>query len=208
METNLTATHLAVLFGVMVVGASIPSASVLAVSARSAAFGVAHGILASMGIVLGDMLFIALAIYGLAQLAGALGGHFVLIQYLGAAYLIGLGLVLAVSRSKPETVATNGEASLLASFLTGLLITLGDQKAILFYLGFFPAFVDLSALTLFDTGVILAIAAVAVGVPKLAYAFMADRSRLILKNPGAIRLLNIVAGAVMVGVGALLAIKA
>jgi len=53
------------------------------------------------------------------------------------------------------------------------MITLGDQKAILFYLGFFPAFLDLVAMSALDTAVILLVTTVAVGGVKLAYAGMA-----------------------------------
>lgn len=95
-----------------------------------------------------------------------------------------------------------------SSFLTGLLITLGDQKAILFYLGFFPAFIELSTLTLADTGVILGIASLAVGGPKLLYAFMAERVGLILRSPKATRAINIAAGGVMASVGVFLVAKA
>ena len=67
-----------------------------------------------------------------------------------------------------QALAADGETALRAPrcFLTGLLVTLGDQKAILFYLGFFPAFVNLAALSLADTSLILAVATVAVGGPK------------------------------------------
>lgn len=192
----------------MVVGASIPSVSVLAVSARSAAFGFAHGVLTSLGIVVGDLIFILTAIYGLSVLAGLLGSQFVLIKYLGAAYLIGLGVLLWRSKAKAEAVATKRESSLLASFLTGLLITLGDQKAILFYLGFLPAFVDLSTLSFLDAGIIVGSAAIAVGGPKLAYAFLAGRAMSILESPRITTALNIVAGGVLVGVGVVLMAQA
>ena len=201
MESTLTSTSIAALFGVMVVGAMIPSVSVLAVSARSAAFGFAHGVFTSLGIVVGDIVFILIAIYGLSVLADLMGNHFVLIKYLGGAYLIWLGIVLLRSESKANGVEMNSEHSLLSSFTTGLLITLGDQKAILFYLGFFPAFVDMSKMSFYDAGVIVAIAIVAVGGPKLFYAFMADRASLIFKSATVNKFINIAAGGVMIAAG-------
>ena len=208
MESSLTFANIAALSGVMVVGALIPGVSVLTVSARSAAFGFAHGILTSLGIVVGDIVFILIAIYGLSVLADLMGSHFVLIKYLGGAYLIWLGIVLLRSISKAEGVEKNGESSLLSSFMTGLLITLGDQKAILFYLGFFPAFVDLSTISFFDAGIIVVIATVAVGGPKLVYAFMADRASLFLKNSRVTKFINVAAGSVMIAVGVFVMVKA
>jgi threonine/homoserine/homoserine lactone efflux protein len=208
METSLTLTNIAALAGIMVLGALVPSVSVLAVSARSATLGFAHGVLTSVGIVVGDIVFILIAIYGLSVLADLMGNYFALIKYLGGAYLIWLGTALWRSKPKADGVEESSKTSMPSSFLTGLLITLADQKAILFYLGFFPAFIDSSALSLADTGIILVIATVAVGGPKLLYAFMAERAGLILRNTKATRAINIAAGSVMVGVGVFLVAKA
>jgi threonine/homoserine/homoserine lactone efflux protein len=208
MESSLTPANIAALTGIMVLGALVPSISVLAVSARSVALGFAHGVLTSVGIVVGDIVFILIAIYGLSILADLMGSHFTLVKYLGGAYLIWLGIALWRSKPKADGVEGNSKTSMQSSFLTGLLITLADQKAFLFYLGFFPAFIDLSALSLAETGIILAIATVAVGGPKLLYAFMAERVRLILGNSKATRAINIAAGGGMIGVGVLLVAKA
>ena len=196
------------LFGAMVVLALVPSISVLAVTTRSAASGFVHGVSTTAGIVVGDVFFIILAIFGLSVLAEALGRLFVLVNYLGGTYLIWLGITLW--RSRPKAVEEGGvtESSLLSSFLAGLFITLGDQKAILFYLVFFPAFVDLSALSYLDAGLIILIAIIAVGGVKLAYAFMADRARLLFKRSDAIKRINIAAGTIMIAVGMFLLAKA
>jgi len=207
MESSLTLGSITALFSSMIVLAFIPSVSTLVVSARSAASGFTHGVLVTIGIVAGDIIFIILAIYGLSVLAELMGSRFSLIKYLGGAYLIWLGIKLW--RSKPDTgeVESNIEPSLMSSFLTGLFITLGDQKAILFYLGFFPAFLDLSSVTLADTSIIIIIATLAVGGAKLVYAYIANRASLLLSSSSATKIINIVASTVMIGVGILLAVK-
>ena len=91
--------------------------------------------------------------------------------------------------------------------MTGLLITLGDQKAILLYLGFFPAFLDLSSVTLADTSIIILITTLAVGGAKLVYAYMADRANLLLASPAAARIINVAAGTVIISVGVLLVVN-
>jgi threonine/homoserine/homoserine lactone efflux protein len=200
---------MAALAGTMVVGASIPSVSVLAVTARSAAYGLSHGVLTSLGIAAGDIVFILIAIYGLSVLADWTGEHFYIVKYLGGAYLIWLGATLWRARSRVSGIEDGGEPpSLGSSFLTGLLITLGDQKAVLFYLGILPAFLDLSGMTLVDSGVIVAVAIVAVGGPKLLYALLADRLGARLQGARAAKVVNAVAGSVMVGVGILLMVGA
>ncbi|MFB2881356.1 LysE family translocator [Floridanema aerugineum] len=206
MQTSMTLSSIVALFGGMVVLAAIPSVSVLAVSTRSATSGFIHGVFTTLGIVLGDIIFIIIAILGLSFLAETMGSFFVLIKYLGGVYLILLGIALFKSKAKNMETEEVVKSSLLSSFLTGLFITLGDQKATLFYLGFFPAFVDLSQVSWFDTGIIIAIATLAVGGVKLVYAFMANRARLLISGK-ITKLLNIIAGCVMIAVGVFLIIK-
>jgi threonine/homoserine/homoserine lactone efflux protein len=207
MESSLTPGSIAALFGSMMVLAFIPSVSVLVVSARSAAGGFTHGVFTTIGIVIGDIIFILLAIYGLSVLAELMGSRFSLVQYMGSAYLIWLGIQLWRSEPCSREIENNTEPSLLSSFLAGLFITLGDQKAILFYLGFFPAFVDLSSVTPADTSIIILIATLAVGGAKLVYACMADRASRLLSSTRTTKIINIAAGTVMVGVGVALAVK-
>lgn len=179
-QSNLTPGSTAALFAAMVVLAAIPSVSVLTVSTRSAALGFRHGALTAAGIVAGDLLFIAIALWGLSFLSDLLGNFVFLIKYLGGAYLIWLGVKTVRARSaylKPQIsplTQPSSSASWLSSFLTGLLITLADQKATLFYLGFFPAFLDLSQVSYVDAGVIMLVAIAAVGGVKIGYALLAD----------------------------------
>lgn len=203
----MTFHSIVALFSAMVVLAAIPSVSVLAVSTRSATFGLIHGVFTTLGIVLGDAIFIIMAVWGLAFLAETMGSLFVLIKYLGGAYLIWLGIGLCRSKLKVMETEAVTQSSLMSSFLTGLSITLADQKASLFYLGFFPAFLDLSQISYIDTLIILAVAIASVGSVKLVYALLADRARLLVSIQARQRM-NVVAGAVMVSVGIFLIIKA
>ena len=187
--------------------AIIPSVSVLAVTARSAAFGFTHGVLTALGIVAADILFILIAVYGLALVAELMGAQFKLVQYLGGAYLIWLGISLWRADTKARQSDEVKQSSHSSSFLTGFLITLGDQKAILFYLGFFPDFVDLSRMTPADTLIIIMIAIIGVGGAKLVYAYLADRARTVFENTRAVREINILAASVTIAVGLSLLLK-
>ena len=178
------------MLGALIVLAIVPSVSMLAVSARAAAFGFTHGMFTALGIVVADILFIVIAVYGLALVAELMGDQFRLIQYLGAAYLIWLGISLWRTDAKARAADSVSQSSWLSSFLAGFLITLGDQKAILFYLGFFPAFIDLSTMTPLDTLIIILIAIVGVGGAKLVYAYLADRAAVVFSDSRALRGLN------------------
>lgn len=201
MTVQLSPANLLALFGAMAVLAAVPSVSVLAVTARAAALGFAHGVYTTLGIVAGDIVFILIAVLGLAVLAETFGDWFFLVRYAGGLYLIFIGVVLW--RSAPSQREHAGESitgSPLASVLVGLFITLGDQKAILFYLGFFPAFIDLAALSVLDVGLVMLTATVTLVGVKLVYAGLAARAGLRL-GPAAGRWMNRLAGGVMVVVG-------
>lgn len=196
----MTLSSMIALFGTMLVLAAVPSSSVLIVVSRSATSGFLHGVLAALGIVTSDIIFILIAILGLSLLAETMGDLFVLVKYLGGAYLIWMGFSMWRTGVGEFQTHKDTDASMCSSFFSGLLFTLADQKAILFYLGFFPAFINLSALTLADTGVILLIAFFTVGGVKVAYAFMANSAASLFSHRSQ-RGLNVVAGSLMLAIG-------
>ena len=196
------------MLGSLIVLAIVPSVSVLAVTARAAAFGFTHGLFTALGIVVADILFILVAVYGLALIADLMGEQFRFIQFIGAGYLIWLGISLWRADAHSRRCETVRQSSWSSSFLTGFLITLGDQKAIFFYLGFFPAFIDLSTMTPLDTLIIVLIAIVGVGGAKLVYAFLADRASVMFKDSHALRGMNVLAAGIMIAVGIALLLKA
>ncbi len=177
MAITLTPASMAALFlAMLVLAARAVTVSTLRLGS-AASTGFAHGAATTAGVVAGDLVFILVAIFGLALLAETLGDGFRFVRYLGAAWLLYLGIRLWTTRPRLAEEGLVSRSSLRGSFMAGLLLTLGDQKAILFYLGFFPAFLELDSLTALDAGLVAAIAILAVGGVKLAYAFAADRLR-------------------------------
>ncbi|PAX52042.1 LysE family translocator [Brunnivagina elsteri] len=211
----MTVSSILALFGAMVVLAAIPSVSVFAVTTRSATFGFLHGLFTAIGIVTGDIIFISITIGGLSLITAKMGSLFFLLKYIGAAYLIFLGVRLC--RFQPQEIKSQAicskqqhfaiaKSSLWSSFWTGLLITLADQKATLFYLGFFPAFVDMTKVSPLDTGIIIATTIFAVGGVKIIYAAIASHARLLI-GERLTKYFNFLAGCIMLGVGLFLLLK-
>ena len=203
----MTLNSITALFGTMVVLALIPGPSVFAVVARSIASGFNHGLVTVVGIVIGDFIFIILAICGLAAIAETMDSLFILVKYLGSAYLIWLGIKLWMSKSKAIEIEEIRESSWLSNFLCGLFITLSDPKAILFYVSFFPAFLDLQKVSILDVTIVMIIATMAIGGAKLGYAYLGDKARLLFTSSRAKRGMNLTAGMVMIGTGIFLAVK-
>jgi threonine/homoserine/homoserine lactone efflux protein len=196
------------LFLVMLVLAAVPSASVGLVVARSATLGIRNGIAAALGIVVGDLVFVLLAILSLTALAEAMGSLFVLIRYLAGACLIWMGISLL--RSPPAYDAGPPPVSIgsmATSFSAGFFLTLGDIKAILFYASLFPAFLDLSQLGPHGVAAIIAITVVTVGGVKAGYALLASRMVQRIHNRRLQRAGQLTAGGMMLGAGAFIVAK-
>ncbi len=199
------ALEAAVLFVVMVVLALVPSTSVALVVARSSTAGFPSGAAVAAGIVLGDLVFVLLAVLGMAALADAMGSFFLILRYIAAAYLICLGIGLLRSKaSSLELTASRSVSTLSADVLSGLIITLGDVKAIFFYASLFPAFVDLANIKTSDIASIVVLTIFAVGGVKLGYAYAARRVVSLAEGFRARRAAKVVAGGFMVSLGAYL----
>jgi threonine/homoserine/homoserine lactone efflux protein len=106
------------------------------------------------------------------------------------------------------TETSPSKLSHAASFLSGLLLTLGDVKAILFYASLFPAFVDMDSLSAPDMAGIAAVTILAVGGVKIFYAFAARTISARFRDRNAQRLARKSAGCCMIGAGTYIIMKA
>jgi threonine/homoserine/homoserine lactone efflux protein len=204
----MTIDSLLALFGAMLILAIVPGPAVFAIIARSFTSGKLPAFYMTAGIVFGDYIFILLALFGLSALAEIMGTAFFIIKYLSAAYLIWLGFKLLRTKADSIDIEASENSSLISNFLTGLFITLGNPKAIFFYIGFFPAFINVSEVTFYDTSLIMLAATVAFGSVNLCYSLLAIKAKNTFKSPNAAVIINKTAGSIMVSTGALVAIKA
>jgi leucine efflux protein len=118
---------------------AIPGPGNLALITSTGKGGVAAGLAATFGIIAGDQVLMWAAVAGVAALLAAYPAAFHAVQWLGAAYLAWLGaqMLLAKPGAKP---ILNIEPH--HYFRQAGLITLLNPKAIVFYMAFFPLFVD------------------------------------------------------------------
>lgn len=197
------------LFTVMSALALVPSTSVALVVARASSAGFSNGCAVAAGIVVGDLIFVLLAVLGMTALAEVVGSFFLILRYLAGAYLIWFGISLMRSKAPLQVEYSGRSASKLsASFFSGLLLTLGDVKAIFFYASLFPTFVDLATIRTLDIAAIAMITIVAVGGVKLGYAYFAGAVASFVINHRAERAVKVTAGGLMVGAGSYLIAKA
>ena len=195
------------LFVALIILAVIPGPGVFTVVARSMASGFSHGLVTVFGIVFGDYIFIILSIYGLSALASTMGGFFTFVKYAGAFYLVWLGVKLLLTKHSSVEIKPIVELSFLSNFTAGLVTTLSNPKAILFYVSFFPAFVNVQSVNIIQIFQLLLVATVAVGSVYAGYAYAASKASRLFKSSRANKTLSIAAGSIMVGSGVLIATK-
>lgn len=160
----------------------------------------------ALGVVVGDVLWPLLAIFGVTFLVSLYADFLTLLRYAGAALFVLMGVALIRHRA-----AQIGENSALttpgawAGFLAGLLVILGNPKAILFYMGVLPGFFDLTAVTVWDIAAICAISALVPFLGNLMLALFLDKVRAILTSKTARARLNLSAGLLLILVGVAIA---
>lgn len=181
------------------VAAAIPGPGVVALVARALASGFWAGMAFATGLMLGDLTFLAAAVFGLTRLAEALGDVFVVIRIGAGLYLGYLAIQLWRAAARAQHVASRSADRPLASFLSGLTVTLANPKTIVFYLAVLPTLLDLRAVSLSDFAVLVAVTALVLIVVMTPYAALASRARHALQNAAFHRRLNRGAAAIMAG---------
>jgi threonine/homoserine/homoserine lactone efflux protein len=192
----------------MLVLAASPGPGVFATTARAMASGFRPALAVIWGIVLGDIIFLLFAAFGLSMVARVLGNLFFIVKICGGAYLVWLGIKIWLQ--KPELVKRQQDAATRSNwgnFVSGLFITLSNPKVILFYCGFLPTFLDLSALTIIDLALVIAIIVLVLSAVLSTYAFLASRARKMFTHERAVKRLNRAAGGVMVAAGVAIAVR-
>ncbi len=153
------------------------------------------------GLILGDVIYASFAIFGLSAVAHILGSAFVWVRLLSGIYLIYLGLKAFTYQTRQDCDYSGPQKGNERSFWMGLLVTLGNPKVILFYLGFLPAFFDLHRIgvSVFVqiVGVILLVSTLILGL----YIELAQRVTRGLKNSRFHLWINRLAGGLMIIAG-------
>ena len=184
----------------------VPGPGNLALITSTTKGGIKGGFGSIFGVLVGDQILMWLAIGGMAAVMAAYPQAFSAVQWIGAAYLAWLGIKMLLA--KP------GDAPILNIkprhyFQQSLLITLLNPKAIVFYMAFFPLFIDPArhqgmttylAMTM-TSGVLMFLYGL---TSVLLTHFLAARFR---ANPKFGRALEKLAGLFLVGFGVKLAIS-
>lgn len=186
---------------------AVPGPVWVALVARSLSGGFAAAWPLAVGVVLGDLMWPAIAIFGLSWIV-AVYADFLHVLKLAAAVVFGVMGVLLIRKSGALMGADSRltRPGKLAGFLTGVAAVIGNPKAILFYMTVLPGFFDLSRLNGTDIAAILAVSAVVPLVGNLGLALFLDRARDLISSPERVMMLNRISGVLLILVGVAIAL--
>ena len=205
---TITITQLGLYAGALFILFLTPGPVWVALIARAISGGFNAAWPLALGVVVGDVLWPLLAIFGVSYLVSIYADFLTILRYFGALVFLIMGIVLIrhanVSLAEDSRLTRPG---MWAGFIAGLAVILGNPKAILFYMGILPGFFDLTAITWID---ILAICFLSMLVPLIGNLILAasiDRARRFLASPTAVRRTNISAGVLLILVGIAIAVS-
>ena len=198
--------HLSVLLAfslALAITVAVPGPGIFAVVSCAIGRGFRESLALICGMVIGDLIYFTLAVLGLAALAHTMGEFFVIVKLAGAGYLIWLGVKLW--RSPPAAMTEAGENApqrgFKRSLLGGLMVTIGNPKAIGFYAGLLPTLINLDKLSVGETVAMEGIVVLMVGGIPAIYAYAAASSRRFFHRPARMQALQRTAGTMMIGAG-------
>lgn len=190
------------------IAAASPGPGIAAIVARVLGRGPKGALAFSLGVALGDVVWLTFAILGLAALAQAFHGVFLVIKYAGAAYLLYIAYKLWTAPAEAlDTQADMPAESPVKLLLGGIALTLGNPKPIVFYLALLPTILDLTQVTMLGYAELVVATFAVLGVVFAIYIGLAARARRLFTSPRALKALNRGTGAVMAGAAAAIAAR-
>ncbi len=185
----------------------VPGPAVLYIVTRSVAQGRGAGLVSVLGIHLGSVIHVAAAALGISALLAASATAFTAVKYLGAAYLVWLGVRKLMARPGGDGAVEPPLASGTRLFWEGFVVNVLNPKTAIFFLAFLPQFTDPAQGPVAPQVVLLGMIWIALGVASDGgYALLASAlGGRLRRSARARRRLDVTSGVVYLGLGAVAA---
>ena len=183
----------------------IPGPTILLVISYALTQGRRVALMMALGVALGDFIAMSASLMGLGALVLASAKLFTVLKWVGAGYLVWMGIKLLRAAPVAADVAAPAPKETRAIFAHVATVTALNPKSIAFFIAFVPQFLSLDAplpgqfATLIATFVSLAT------LNALGYALLADRLRTRIRRPAVLKWMNRAGGSALIGMGALTA---
>jgi threonine/homoserine/homoserine lactone efflux protein len=180
----------------------IPGPTVLLVVSYALGQGWRTALPMAFGVALGDFTAMTLSMLGVGALLATSAMLFAVLKWVGAGYLIWLGIKLWRAGGVLDAAPRSDRVSAVRMLAHAWLVTALNPKSITFFVAFLPQFLNPSAdfvtqMVIFETTFLALAFANAFG-----YALIASRARTMVQNPKAISVLNKAGGTLLIGAGA------
>lgn len=182
-----------------------PGPAVMLVIAYGLTHGARRSLAATMGVLTANALYFAISATALGALLIASKPFFITIKWLGAAYLVYIGASALLGRPSPITTSNTAarSRSVRSIYLSGLTLQLANPKSLIFFVAILPQFVD-PQLPVGAQMIWLALGSI---VPELlilgGYGYLASRAAQVATNPRYVRIIDRIAGLLVIGAAAL-----
>jgi threonine/homoserine/homoserine lactone efflux protein len=198
-------TSLLIFAATLFVAAGSPGPSIAALVARviSKDFRDVFPFLLAMWI--GEAIWLSLAVFGLAVVAQSFHFAFVVVKWIGVAYLAYLAFKMWTAPVEANAGEMPREDSPAKLFFAGMAVTLGNPKIMMFYLALLPTIIDLASVSLVGWVELTATMAVVLVAIDLAWVLAASQARKLLKSKRAMKIANRVSAGTMAGAAAAIA---
>ncbi|WP_299930175.1 LysE family translocator [uncultured Pelagimonas sp.] len=183
----------------------IPGPTILLVLSYALSKGRSVAVASAAGVAVGDFIAMSLSLAGLGALVATSATLFTVLKWVGAIYLVYLGIKLI--RSAPSQGLDLPEANVSAKgiFAHNAAVTALNPKSIAFFIAFVPQFVDDAAPLLPQFAILITTFVTLATINALVYALAADRLRSVIKRPSVITWITRAGGSVLIAMGVLTA---
>ena len=199
---TITPYELLLYAGALVVLFMTPGPVWVALTARALSGGFHAAWPVALGVVVGDVIWPFLAILGVTWIVSVYAGFMTVLRWVACGTFLIMGALII--RHADKTIAADSRLTrpgMWAGFVAGLAVILGNPKAILFYMGMLPGFFDLTRLTWADIAAICFLSFLVPLLGNLGMAAFIGKARGMLTSATALRRTNLIAGALLIGVG-------
>ncbi|GGF44336.1 Threonine/homoserine/homoserine lactone efflux protein [Mameliella alba] len=183
----------------------IPGPTVLLVLSYALSKGRSVAIASAAGVATGDFIAMSLSLAGLGALVAASATLFTVLKWVGAAYLVWLGVKLIRSAPREGLALPDSDVTAHGVFGHNLAVTALNPKSIAFFIAFVPQFVTPQAPLLPQFAILVSTFVTLAALNALAYALAADRLRRMIQRPSILAWLTRAGGATLIGMGVLTA---
>jgi threonine/homoserine/homoserine lactone efflux protein len=182
----------------------IPGPTVLLVLSYALSKGRSVAVASAAGVALGDLIAMTASLAGLGAIVLASATAFTILKWVGAVYLVYLGIKLL--RSAPrEGLTPPRDVTSRGVFGHAAAVTALNPKSIAFFIAFVPQFIRPDAPLLAQFAILIATFVTLAALNALVYALAADRLRRVIARPSVLTWITRAGGATLIGMGVLTA---